>query len=94
MTVDVKRVRVFRDPEDENNARKQIAAGAMLPSGTIVVEWDREAFPADEQTQFPVESRYRTVEDAQEGTGGRIIFVDEAAQADVEEAIPEVDPDK
>jgi hypothetical protein len=51
-----------------------LAVGAQLPSGTIVVEWNREAFPPEERTQYPVESRYSTEADAIEASGGAVIF--------------------
>ncbi|KAA9399689.1 hypothetical protein [Haloarcula sp. CBA1129] len=59
-------VAVIRDSE-------RVAAGALLPSGTVAVEWNREAFPEGERTDEPTTSLYGHVEDAEEATGGTLI---------------------
>ena len=51
---------------------KIVAEGAELPSGTIVVEWDRTAFPEGERTEENTLSIYSSREDAAQGTGGTI----------------------
>ena len=49
-----------------------VAAGALMSSGQVVVEWNREAFPEDERTEGPTLSIYRDVDDAEEATGGTV----------------------
>lgn len=66
-----------------------VATGARLPSGTIVVEWRRAAFPVDEQTDNPVRSHYQTVDDAREATSGDVVFLDDESVLDH----TDVDPD-
>jgi len=56
-----------------------LAAGARLPSGTIVVEWNREAFLPEDRTAYPVESRYRCVDDAEEASDGTVVFQEDSA---------------
>lgn len=73
-------VRVLRD-------ETTIAVGALLPSGTVVVEWRREAFPPAEQTAEPVVSHYASVDDAVEATGGAVAFDDPPDLDEVEEQI-------
>lgn len=54
----------------------RIAVGAELPSGLMIVEWNRRAFPEEERTDAPVYSQYQSKEDAEEATGGRVIYED------------------
>lgn len=67
----VRRINVF-DEDDWN----RIAVGAELPSGLILVEWLREPFPEAERTEKPVYSQYRPKEDAEQCTGGTVIYED------------------
>jgi len=52
---------------------KRVAAGALLPSGAVAVEWNREAFPEGERTAHPTTSLYRTIDDAEEASGGSLV---------------------
>ncbi|MFD1588730.1 hypothetical protein ACFR9U_17260 [Halorientalis brevis] len=68
---------IRRDPDrsrDEANEETVTAVGAQFPSGTIVIEWRREAFEEDEQTNKPVRSTYQTVADAEKASGGEVVF--------------------
>ena len=50
------------------------AVGAWYPSGDVIVQWRREAFPPDERTDASVTSHYQSVKDAEEATGGKVVF--------------------
>lgn len=52
---------------------KRVASGALLPSGTIVVEWNREAFPEGERTDHNTRSIYASIDDAEQASGGEVI---------------------
>lgn len=68
---------VLRDPDRARAEATEvdvIAAGAQLPSGTIYIEWNREAFAEGERAEHPVTSRYETVADAEQATGGDLVF--------------------
>lgn len=68
---------IIRDPDRERaEATEQtlVAAGAMLPSGTIYIEWNREAFEEENRAENVVTSRYESVDDAEEATRGNIVF--------------------
>lgn len=54
----------------------RIATGVRFPSGTMIVEWVRESFEPEERTDNPVHSIYNSESDAEEATGGRIIYED------------------
>jgi hypothetical protein len=58
-------VRIERDD-------KVVAAGALLPSGAVAVEWNREAFPEGERTEHPTTSLYGHIDDAEEASGGTV----------------------
>jgi len=49
------------------------ATGVRLPSGAIVVNWNREYFEPDERTDESVVSIYANESDAEQATGGRIV---------------------
>lgn len=53
--------------------------GVQLPSGCIVMEWYRPAYPVDDRLTHPHQSVYWSQEDLEQGTGGEAI---------VEEVIP------
>lgn len=59
-----------------NDEWERVAVGTKLPSGLFVVEWLRESFPEGEQTNDPVVSQYQSIADAQQATGGELIFED------------------
>ncbi len=52
---------------------RRVAAGALLPSGAVAVEWNREAFPEGERTEYPTTSLYRSIDDAEEASGGSLV---------------------
>ena len=58
---------LLREPSGDHST--VAARGAELPSGTVIVEWYREGFPEGEQTEHVTESRYGSVEDAEQATG-------------------------
>jgi len=49
------------------------SVGALYPSGDVIVQWRRAAFPPSERTDEPVTSHYQSVDDAEEAAG-RVIF--------------------
>lgn len=67
----VQRFNVF----DEDDWTR-MAVGAELPSGLMIVEWLRESFPEEERTDAPVHSQYHSKADAEQATGGTIIYED------------------
>lgn len=56
----------------------RVAYGVQFPSETVVVEWDREAFPEGERTDESSQSIYASISDAEEATGGTVEFVERA----------------
>ena len=60
----------------ENDDGDVVAVGVQFPdSGTIVVEWRREAFPPGERTDEPTRSHYSGVDDAAQ-CAGEVVFGD------------------
>lgn len=66
--------RPFRMRNDDGTVT---ATGAEFPSGTLRVEWRREAFPSDQRSDEPIESRYESVGDAELASQGTVEFVGE-----------------
>ena len=64
---------VYRNPEDEDNQDELVATGVEFPSGHIVMEWVRQAFPEEERTEGHVRSQYESLEDVKEATNGRLV---------------------
>jgi hypothetical protein len=58
-----------------------VAHGALYPSGRIVIEWRREAFPEGERTERPTLSIYESLADAEEASGG-VVVLDEDGDSD------------
>ncbi|NLV14432.1 hypothetical protein [Haloarcula argentinensis] len=52
---------------------KIVAAGALLPSGAVAVEWNREAFSEGERTEHPTTSLYGHIDDAEEASDGTVV---------------------
>jgi len=61
------------------NDEAVVAVGALYPSGQVIIEWRRSAFEEDDRAEEPVESRYGCIEDAEQATGGRLVFDDREA---------------
>lgn len=79
-----KRLVVYRDPDRERASASEagvIATGVQFPSGNIVVEWRREAFAEGDRTDAPTESRYGSVEDAEQASGGFVELLDDEVAA-------------
>jgi len=79
MKPEVRRLHIERDPDRERDSASEetvTARGAQLPSGTIYIEWRREAFEPEERSKGVVTSRYECVEDAEQATGGTVVFDD------------------
>ena len=75
-----RRLRIERDPDRarlEANEETVTATGVQFPSGTIVIEWRREAFEPGDRSTGVVHSRYECVEDAVQATAGHVVFEDE-----------------
>lgn len=74
-----KRLIILRDPDRSRDSASEvdvIAAGVQMPSGAIHIEWNREAFEEDERASHTVESRYESVEDAEQASSGTLLFFD------------------
>lgn len=63
-----RRVRIERDDGTV------VATGLEFPSGTIAVEWRREAFPPGERTLHSVRSFYHSVSDAEQASDGQLVY--------------------
>lgn len=50
--------------------------GCQFPSGTCIVEWNLEAFPEDDRLDNEHTSRYGSIADVEQGTGGQVEFVE------------------
>lgn len=72
-TIDTTPMRELHIADDDGGT---LAVGAEFPSGTIIVEWNREAFPPGQQTTRRVTSRYETVADAEQASGGTVIYTE------------------
>jgi len=46
--------------------------GVQFPSGECYVEWNRMVFDEDDQLEHPHVSRYGSLNDVEQGTGGTI----------------------
>ncbi|MBX0322456.1 hypothetical protein EGH21_05365 [Halomicroarcula sp. F13] len=51
----------------------RVAAGALMPGGNVVVQWNRQAFPEGERTDNLTFSHYAHISDAEQATGGTVI---------------------
>lgn len=73
---DVEPFRVLRD--DERTRVKVdgslLGWGARFPSGTCIVEWNLEAYPPEDRLEHNHISQYGSVDDVEQGTGGRVEF--------------------
>jgi len=68
---------IRRDPDrarDSATEETVVAVGVQMPSNTIIIEWNRKAFDSDERAAHPVKSEYRSVADAEQATGGTVVF--------------------
>lgn len=78
-----RRLHIERDPDRarlEANEEDVTAVGVQLPSGTILIEWRREAFEPEDRANGTVQSRYENVEDAEQATAGNLVFDDPEAE--------------
>lgn len=50
--------------------------GVQFPSGTCYVEWNRGAFPPDDRLSHDHVSRYGSLSDVEQGTGGMICNIE------------------
>lgn len=76
----VRPLRIERDPDRERGSASEAtvtAVGAQYPSGDIIIQWRREAFEPGERSEDTVTSQYHNVEDAEQATGGTVVFEDE-----------------
>lgn len=48
--------------------------GARFPSGACYVDWRLEAFDPDDRLQYPHVSRYGSIVDVEQGTGGVVVW--------------------
>lgn len=71
------RLEVWRDTHEDVVDKELVAAGVQFPSGEVVVEWRRGAFPKGERTEHPTQSHYGSLEDAKQGTSGEIVATDD-----------------
>lgn len=55
---------------------KRIAIGVKFPSAVHIVEWIRDHFEEDNRTDHPVRSHYGSKADAEQATGGTLIYED------------------
>lgn len=53
-----------------------MARGVQFPSGTVILEWNRDAFHPGDRLVHPHRSIYGSIDDARQGVGGEIV-VDE-----------------
>lgn len=55
---------------------QRIAIGVRFPSAVHIVEWVREHFDEENRTDNPVRSHYESKADAEQATGGTVIYED------------------
>lgn len=46
--------------------------GVQFPSGLIVMEWYRDAYPESDRLDNPHQSIYGSIDDLEQGTGGTV----------------------
>jgi hypothetical protein len=63
--------------------------GVRFPSGACYVEWRRASFPEGDRLDHPHVSRYGSVDDVEQGTGG--VVRELSLDHDRPDAAPEVD---
>lgn len=54
--------------------------GVEFPCGTCVVDWNRQAFPPEDQLDHPHLSQYGSFADVEQGTGGKIVVEEVLAE--------------
>ena len=75
--------RVLRTDETRIDVDEDVLGwGVEFPSGLCVVDWNREAFPEDDRLDHPHLSQYGSLEDVEQGTGGRIVVDEVMGRAD------------
>jgi hypothetical protein len=72
---------VFRDNESTEKEQAVedealVARGVRFPSGRLVVEWNREAFAEDEQSEGAIQTHYEKIEDVEQASSGVVAFRD------------------
>lgn len=73
---------VFRD---EDRTRIDVDGdvlgwGVEFPSGECYVDWNRDAFPEDDRLDHPHVSKYGSIADVEQGTGGKVSIAEEIAR--------------
>lgn len=67
-------VEVTRDPDRTriDVTDDLLGRGVEFPSGTIVMEWYRDAYPEKDRLDHPHQSIYGSLADLRQGTGGTV----------------------
>lgn len=70
---------VFRD---EDRTRIDVDGdvlgwGVEFPSGECYVDWNREAFDEEDRLDHPHVSKYGSIRDVEQGTGGKVSIAEE-----------------
>lgn len=50
-----------------------LGRGIEYPSGTVIIEWYRDAYPEHNRLDHPHRSDYGSLSDVEQGTGGDVI---------------------
>lgn len=68
-------IRVERNPDRTrvDITKDLMGRGVVFPSGTVVMEWYRGAYPPEDRLDEPHQSIYGSLEDVEQGTGGDVI---------------------
>lgn len=77
MTGEFRRFHVYRDGDRTRVDVDDdlLGWGCQFPSGELIVDWHRDAYPEEDRLEEPHFSRYGTVDDVEQGTGGTVEFV-------------------
>ncbi|TKX70939.1 hypothetical protein [Halorubrum sp. GN11GM_10-3_MGM] len=74
----VKRFNIYRDEEIRIETNGELLGrGAQFPNGSCYVDWNREVFPPEDRLDHEHVSRYGSLSDVEQGTGGVVQVVDE-----------------
>lgn len=72
-----RRFLVRRQTDGDDTAKGDLLGwGCEFPNGPCIVDWRLEAFPEEDRLDHGHESRYGSLKDVKQGTGGTIHMVD------------------
>jgi len=69
--------RVFRSDDTRIDVDGDVLGwGVQFPSGECYVDWNRQVFPPEDRLDHPHVSKYGSMGDVEQGTGGKVVVED------------------